>query len=333
MSLPVYFAPLQGLTEDAYRRSHHEICGGIAEYYTPFLRLEHGEIRKKDNLGIRPEFNLSIPLVIQVIARDADELEGLLSGIRRHQNSWTDRKVELFGEGVAVPVSWADATRVRVDINMGCPFPLQVDHGRGAGLLACPEKVEEICDVIRQHPEFDFSVKMRLGVQQPGEWEQILPILNATPLRHITLHPRVAKQMYKGLCDMTQLQTFAEVCKKPLVYNGDLLNMDDIHRIEEQFPMLAGVMIGRGLLARPTLAREYQTGISVDEKELISELLKLHESLYRYYASVIPGEDQLLCKLKPFWEYSERLIGRKPWKKIHKAGNMRNYLSAINELA
>lgn len=335
MPIPVYYAPLQGFTEDAYRKSHHDICGGITEYYTPFLRLEHGEIRKKDNLGVRPEFNIGIPLVIQVIARDAKELEGLLQGILVHQNAWKAKKETARQQGdlaFSSQLSWPDADRVKVDINMGCPFPLQADHGRGAGLLACPEKIEEICDVIAHHPEYDFSVKMRLGVQEPNEWRQVLPLLNTVPLRHITLHPRVAKQMYKGICNLDEFQAFADVCKHPLVYNGDILSVFDIQRIEQQFPRLKAVMIGRGLLARPTLAQEYISGIAADDREVVSRILELHESLYHNYASTIPGENQLLNKLKPFWEFSEQIIGRKAWKKILKAGNMRNYLLAIHEL-
>ena len=32
MSLPIHFAPLQGYTDDVYRRLHHEIMGGITTY-------------------------------------------------------------------------------------------------------------------------------------------------------------------------------------------------------------------------------------------------------------------------------------------------------------
>ena len=56
--LPLYFAPLQGFTEDTYRRIHHELVGGITAYYTPFLRLEHKGIRTKDARDVRPEFAL-----------------------------------------------------------------------------------------------------------------------------------------------------------------------------------------------------------------------------------------------------------------------------------
>ena len=40
MSLPVYFAPLQGYTDVVYRKAHAALFGGIAAYYTPFVRIE-----------------------------------------------------------------------------------------------------------------------------------------------------------------------------------------------------------------------------------------------------------------------------------------------------
>ena len=57
MSIPIHFAPLQGYTDDVYRRIHHELMGGIQTYYTPFLRMEGGGVRSKDMRDIRPEFN------------------------------------------------------------------------------------------------------------------------------------------------------------------------------------------------------------------------------------------------------------------------------------
>ena len=46
--LPIHFAPLQGYTEDYYRRAHHALCPGVACYYTPFMRIEHEGVRSKD---------------------------------------------------------------------------------------------------------------------------------------------------------------------------------------------------------------------------------------------------------------------------------------------
>lgn len=44
-------APLQGLTEVAWRREHFRLFGegqGEVGYFTPFIRVEKGEVRARD---------------------------------------------------------------------------------------------------------------------------------------------------------------------------------------------------------------------------------------------------------------------------------------------
>lgn len=330
MSLPVFFAPLQGYTEDAYRRIHHELCGGVEEYCTPFLRVEHGEVRKKDSQDIRPTFNVGVPLALQFIAKDAAEMEVLLDAVKRQREEW--QKVREYEGSVPAGSTWADAGRIRIDVNMGCPFPLQVRHGRGAGILSQPTRVREVCDFMLLHPECDFSVKMRLGVEGPDDWREVLPMLDEVPLRHVTLHPRYAAQQYKGEPDRGAFEAFLEACRHRVVYNGDVTSVSQIEDLEARYPQLAGVMVGRGLLARPTLAMEYKNGISATSGEVAEMLKRIHDGLLRHYAAHIPGEAQQLAKLRTFWDYAEPTIGHKAWKKIHKAGNMRNYLGAVGEL-
>ena len=305
--LPIHFAPLQGYTEDCYRRIHHDVCGGVDCYYTPFMRLEHGRVRSKDLRDVNPENNLGVPIVPQVIVRDGTELDMLIATL--------------------IPMGYR-----RIDLNMGCPFPLQTNHGRGAGLMVKPEEVRGICDRIAQHEELQFSVKMRIGLNQKEEWKNILPMLNDTPLTHITLHPRLASQGYKGEVDSEAFAAFAEASRHPLIYNGDIHGINDIHRIEQAYPGLHGIMIGRGLLARPTLAAEYKERKVLTDRELVERIKRMHELLAEAYSRFIPGESQQLMKLRTFWDYLEPTIWRKPWKKIHKAGNMRNYLAAVADL-
>ena len=70
-----------------------------------------------------------------------------------------------------------------------------------------------------------------------------------------------------------------------------------------------------------------QTYVSNYEK-----IKQMHEGLLEHYKKVIPGEAQQLMKIRSFWDYMEPTIGRKQWKKIIKAGNMKNYLLKVNEL-
>ena len=307
MSIPIHFAPLQGYTDDVYRRIHHELMGGIQTYYTPFLRMEGGGVRSKDMRDIRPEFNEGVPVVPQIIVKSIKEFD-FLTGI-----------VEEKGY-------------TRVDINMGCPFPLQAKHGRGSGLLAHVDIIEEMAKAIAAKSLLKFSVKMRLGWENANEWRPVLDILNSTPLEQITLHPRIGAQQYKGLVSMEAFEEFYKLCKHPLIYNGDVTSVDDIRKLEEMYPKLAGVMIGRGLLARPSLALEYASGVELSWEKRRSLLLDFHDRMKAHYETTANSETQVHSRLRLFWEYMEEELGRKAYKKIMKAGNLKNYLSAVREI-
>ena len=306
--LPIHFAPLQGFTEAPYRRIHNELCGGIEAYYTPFIRLEHGQIRKKDLREALPEQNEGVTVIPQVIASDGKEFLPLVE------------KLMEIGH-------------TRIDVNMGCPFPLQTRLGRGSGILPNINKVEEILSLIRKiHDEkgVRFSVKMRLGQTSAEECFALLPLLNETPLEHITLHPRVGKDQYKGELDMESFRRFYEGSVNGIVFNGMLMTVEDIAKIEAEYPKLKGVMIGRGLLGRPTLAAEYCTGKKLSEAEVRQKVLEMHRRLYAHYEKAIEGGDsQLVQKMKAFWEYMEPLFEHKTVKKILKSGSLRNYREAV----
>ena len=307
MSIPIHFAPLQGYTDDVYRRIHHELMGRIQTYYTPFLRMEGGGVRSKDMRDIRPEFNEGVPVVPQIIVKSMKEFD-FLTGI-----------VEEKGY-------------TRVDINMGCPFPLQAKHGRGSGLLAHVDIIEEMAKAIAAKSQLKFSVKMRLGWENANEWRPVLDILNSIPLEQITLHPRIGTQQYKGSVSMKAFEEFYKLCNHPLIYNGDVTSVDDIRKLEEMYPKLAGVMIGRGLLARPSLALEYASGVELSWEKRRSLLLDFHDRMKAHYETTANSETQVHSRLRLFWEYMEEELGRKAYKKIMKAGNLKNYLSAVREI-
>ena len=232
MITPIHFAPLQGYTDDVFRRIHHELVGGIETYYTPFIRMEGGKVRSKDMRDIRPEFNRGVPVVPQIIMKSMKELDYLTAVVEE--------------EGYS-----------RIDINMGCPFPMQAKHGRGAGMMAHLDVVEQMADFIAENRQTEFSVKMRLGWENKEEWRPVLDILNTIPLKHVTLHPRIGIQQYKGELDMEEFMAFYAECDHPIIYNGEMKTLKELQQMNQKFVKLAGIMIGRGLLARPSLSAEY----------------------------------------------------------------------------
>ncbi len=215
--LKVLFAPLQGYTTGIYRKAHAEIFGGVDAYYAPFLRIENGNPREKDlrdleNLecaGVAEGNGARFKVIPQIIANSVSEFKTLTEALL--QKGFTD-----------------------IDFNMGCPFPMQVNRHRGAGILSDAQAVQEIMDEIKRlsgsatiangtapanangtalskakgNAPLKFSVKMRLGQESPDEAFALLPILNDTPLAHITLHPRLGKQQYKGAIDFNSFERF-----------------------------------------------------------------------------------------------------------------------------
>lgn len=302
----IYAAPLQGFTETAWRNAHAQSFGGVDAYYTPFIRLEKGEIRNKDKRGVSPGENTVPRLIPQIIASEPDELEKLVTFLM----------IQGYRE---------------IDLNMGCPFPLIVRRGKGSGILSHPEKVAALLEAMKTFPEVCFSVKMRLGWENAEEWRKVLPLLNRSCVKQVTLHPRIGKQQYKGVVDMEAFRCFYEACELPLVYNGDLCTVTAVREILEAYPRLKGVMLGRGLLADPSLAKAFREEL-MSEDEIKARTFRMHRLMYLYYQRIIEGGDaQLLTKLKAIWEYLLPDLDKKVRKTILKSNRLDTYLRAVED--
>lgn len=294
----VAFAPLQGYTDCVYRKAHCEVAGGVDEYYTPFVRLEGEGARKKDMRDIDFRSNAGVPTVPQVIARDREEFARLCDIVQAE--GWN-----------------------RIDLNMGCPFPMQVKAGRGCGLLRHSEAVAGILEEMQCRKGMVFSVKMRLGQEDAEECMRLLPVVNEMPLVHVVLHPRIGRQQYKGVPDREAFFAFSQLCVHPLVYNGDVVSLDQIDMIAGMAPNLKGIMIGRGLLSRPWMLSDHDP---------VSVVREMHARMYTYACKALHGESQILSRLHAFWEYQTPLIDKKQYKAIMKSGSLRRYNEAFASL-
>ena len=305
--MEIHFAPLQGYTDFEYRRIHARHCGGVDTYYTPFIRWEKGGIREKDIRDILPENNEGLHLVPQIICADTDEFNRLADTIQEHGYE-------------------------EMDLNMGCPAPMQTKLMRGSGILPYPTRVSALLKEMERRPEVRFSAKMRLGLEGKEEWRELSGMLNSSCLKHLTVHPRIGKQMYKGEVDMDAFNEVYSSIHIPIIYNGDVTSMEQVSSLSERYPGLHGIMMGRGLLARPTLAQECLMGKEMPHEERMSILMQMHEDMLGYCTRKYKVDSQILLHIHAFWEYQESQLERKTWKKIMKAGNMKNYLEAIRKL-
>lgn len=299
-NLKILAAPVQGITDRHWRNAHNEIFGGVDGYYSPFMRIERGEMRKRDLADVNPASNTVSHFTPQVLAcqpQDAVKMVGTLKEMGYNE----------------------------IDINLGCPFPPIALHHKGSGLLQYPAEVEAMLNALATIEGISYSVKMRLGWDNPGQWRLILPLMEIINPQHITIHPRTGRQQYKGALDLDGFSAILKECHYPLVYNGGVKTLDDIDKINEQFPEVKAVMIGRGLIEDPAML--------CPEKALAANYREFHSRLLAAYESQLNGgEHQLLTKMKSLWDYFLPTAPRKALKAIKKATSMAKYNTAVSEL-
>lgn len=262
-------------------------------------------MRYRDARDLKSDFNVGLPLIPQIIFRDLKEFRELCDTV-------------------------VNADYSSIDINMGCPFPPQVHHGRGAGAIANIALLEELRDEMNgAYKDVNFSLKMRLGADSPDEWRGSIEAINALPLTHVTMHPRTARQQYEGELHMDEFARFLDSSRHPVIYNGDLTEPEHIDEIVARYPSIGGVMIGRGLFSRPSLVAEWRSDSEWDEARRMEALRRLHSCVYGHYRDTLSGDAQVLGKIKPFWEYMAPQLDRKVYKGIKKATTLRKYDDAV----
>lgn len=291
-------APLQGFTTHLWRRAHHAVMGGVDDYTTPFIRVERGTVRRRDLADAAPEANRDVPVVPQILACEPAEA---LMMVR-----------ELTGMGYR-----------HIDLNLGCPFPPIALHGKGSGMLAHPERVGELVSALAAAGHVRFSVKMRLGWDDDTQWQAILPLLDALEPVRVVVHPRIGRQQYGGEVNMTQFEQILATSRWPVLYNGDITHPGQIDDLRKHYPSLAGVMVGRALVAHPALLRP--------ERATAEHHRAFHNMLVAGYRSHLTGGDhQVLSHLKTLWQLFLPDAPARARKAIKKATSLPAYLAAAD---
>ena len=311
--MQLYLAPLQGLTDWIFRESYAEHIGQFDKTFTPFVRMQGGEFYRpsqcNDLLPVNNTFQKPIP---QFLGKD----------------------VESFNRFEELCLEYG---YVEANINMGCPFPMVTGKRLGAGLLAHPAEVEKILEGIFAKTSLKISIKCRLGQENSSEFEPLIPIFNTFPLEEIIIHPRVGKQQYKGEADMEAFALYARQLNHPVCYNGDILNVADMVRIQELAPQVERVMIGRGILHNPFLLAEIRQQ-ELTPKEKVKMLRNFHISLIEHSKKKYSGDLHFLKRFEELWSYHAQGFenGHKIYKLVKKCKTLTQYeaivFKAINDL-
>ena len=267
-------APLEGITGPLYRRTHHQIFGGADRYYTPFLSPgEGGTLNKRELRDIAPEENQGLPLVPQLLTRRSGDFIGAA------------RRLGELGYQ-------------HINLNLGCPSGTVTAKGKGSGFLAHPQELDHFLEEIFSAAlPVKISVKSRLGMTSEEEFPPILAIFEKYPLEELILHPRVRQDLYRKPVRPQAFRWAAEHTSLPLCYNGDLVTAADCARMEQEYPMLRGLMLGRGAIADPAVFRKAKGGKAARREEL----RLFHDTLHQGYCQAFQSPKNAICRMKDVW--------------------------------
>ena len=306
----IYQAPLQGFTDFTFRNIFHEVFGGVEKYFIPYLSYFKGkEIKKSQLREILPANNKALPAIPQVLFSDFSELLELVT--------------ILIDNGYK-----------EINLNLGCPYPMATNRGRGAAWLEKPVALNEtLQQLFNKGFQAKFSVKMRAGMKNNNDFKPVLEILNQFSLEEIIFHPRTADQMYDGKADPLLFSDAIPLAKHPLVYNGDIFSEPGFQELKTILPEQHCWMTGRGLLMDPSLAMRLN-GSEMDQKLRKHTLKEFHDRLFQEYSEKLQGSGHLLMKMNQLWGYFSESFENphKAKKLVKKSGSLIKYNAAVVEI-
>ena len=331
-----YAAPMEGITTYIYRRAHARFYGGIDKYFTPFIagkKMTTREVR-----DILPENNAGVALVPQILTNKAGDFLEIAN------------RLAAYGYDT-------------VNLNLGCPSGTVTAKKRGAGFLGEPEALDAFLYEIYEKCLLQISIKTRLGISDLREWESLLDIYARYPVQELIVHTRLLQEFYTGaphpeafamaLCRLRDTAgESARSAETALCYNGDILSAESLSDIQASVaawihgpgqrdennknnrtgeaahtalgtPVMDRIMIGRGLLRNPALARQLQTGCLPDaasqtaspdpsgtepaasdchhSSQNAETLRAFHDVILNDYREIMSGDLPVLFKMKDLW--------------------------------
>lgn len=267
---------MEGITGYVFRRVHAEVFGALDTYYTPFLPPPRvgKHFGGKAARELDPANNEGLNVVPQLMTRNADEFV------------WAAHEL-------------ADIGYTEVNLNLGCPSGTVVSKGKGAGFLRYPDELEAFLRDICTRSPLPVSVKTRIGLADDAEYEQLLELYCRVPLAELIVHPRVRADFYQGA---PRWEPYGETLARApfgVAYNGDIFSIGDFEALLSAYPATRHVMLGRGILANPALARQIRGGAAVTS----SELQGFHDKLFEAYAEQMGGN--AVFRMKEWWSYAQ----------------------------
>jgi tRNA-dihydrouridine synthase C len=225
---------------DHTMRSLLTSIGGIDRCTTEFLRITDHQLPRRVFIKICPELTQQgktpngTPVHLQLLGNNPEAM------------ALNARKGALLGAP-------------GIDINFGCPAKTVNNHGGGATLLKDPEQLFAITQAIREAvpAHIPVSAKIRLGYNDTSLALENAKAIEEAGANELTVHGRTKLQGYKPPADWQMIDAIKNTIAIPVIANGEIWTPEDYQLCREQ-SQCEDIMIGRGLLAQPSLANEIQ---------------------------------------------------------------------------
>ncbi len=235
-------APMQDVTDLPFWRLL-ATRGGPDIYWTEYFRVHSTWRPEKWILRSLDENDTGKPAVAQLIGNDIPALIRAAKELQEH------------------PVAG-------IDLNLGCPAPVVYRKCAGGGLLREPNRVDAILGALREavsRPGVRFSVKTRIGFDNPAVFDELLPIFARHSLDLLTVHGRTVAEMYRSEVHYDYIRRAVDAMPCPVLANGNVYSPARAKDVL-QWTGAAGLMIGRGCIRNPWLfaqIRDHMRGVPV----------------------------------------------------------------------
>lgn len=248
-------APMQDVTDLAFWRLMR-VYGGADVYFTEYFRVHADYHLEKWILNSLTQNPTGRPAIAQMIGNDIPSL------------------VRAARELQQYPI-------VAVDLNLGCPAPVVYRKCAGGGLLRDLQRVDSILGALRDAIDIRFTVKTRIGFDDPAVFDKLLPIFAKHSLDLLTVHGRTVAERYRSEVHYDFIARAVAEVPCPVLANG---NVYSARKAEEVLAITGakGLMIGRGAIRNPWMFEQIRQHLRGEPITLPEgrEVLAYIEALY-----------------------------------------------------
>ncbi|ARN74833.1 tRNA-dihydrouridine synthase [Oceanicoccus sagamiensis] len=233
----IFLAPMEGVVDHTMRTMLTQV-GGIDRCVTEFVRVTTTLLPPKTFYRLCPELHKQgltpsgVPVYVQ-----------LLGGQPEPMAINAERAAQLGAPGI--------------DINFGCPAKQVNRSDGGSVLLQEPDRVFAIVDAVRKAvpASTPVTVKIRLGFNDRSLLEDVTQAIFAANASELTIHARTKEDGYKPPAYWDAIADIYANSPIPIIANGEIWSVADYHQCIKESGC-QDIMLGRGILACPDLARQ-----------------------------------------------------------------------------